>query len=611
MKESATISNNSDYYSYFLLWKPTKYFLILSFLILIVWLFIGPMDWRSVDDYGIFYYFLKKYYFINSNNEFPWNGVMPIPLDNLNPLKLFIQSLNANRGYGTFPHSWSLIYLPLSIPFLKIGLDASRYASLIIGFSSSILISYLVSSLCLTIWISNSNRKNIKNIDNYKSIIQSLSLIFVSLNPEIMIHSATYISYHLPAITVLLFLNIFSSIYLFKFLINSFEIDENEFIKIPRPYAILIFWFSLLLGYQTFIIVLSFIFTFVILQIINKENIFYKVVKNLKHFSLITFVKSNFVPITLSIPLVILSRIHFLRLLFFVTTDSSSGFSMDGNALNYKLNFSELSFFENIKNMFTVFSRLSSLAIYPFREGQNISSVIIFILFLLGSLILLQRSGLSKIIMISIFSTISIALILSLKGNYFLAPTRHNIYLFPCFWIPFIYFLTFSIEKFENFLKVNKAYLIIIPLLIVYITGLNLSNSAIGYSKYQKDRLNNLANMANVFPGSYGQHDLWSLYWTHGNKEWKNVLGKECSVDNQISETNYGFLYGHDEPFKPNDLSQRKYLDEFSNGCIRVKDQIKIIDSFEFYRNTHEEMDGQLSEKQGPKSGLFAYLISK
>ena len=56
---------------------------------------------------------------------------------------------------------------------------------------------------------------------------------------------------------------------------------------------------------------------------------------------------------------------------------------MDGNALNYKLNFSELSFFENIKNMFTVFSRLSSLAIYPFREGQNISYVIIFNLFII------------------------------------------------------------------------------------------------------------------------------------------------------------------------------------------------------------------------------------
>ena len=117
MKESAIISNKSSYYSYFLLWKPTKYFFILSFLILIVWLFIGPMDWRSVDDYGILYGFLKNIILLTQIMNIPWNGVMPIPLDNLNPLKLFIQSLNANRGYGTFPHSWSLIYLPLSIHF--------------------------------------------------------------------------------------------------------------------------------------------------------------------------------------------------------------------------------------------------------------------------------------------------------------------------------------------------------------------------------------------------------------------------------------------------------------------------------------------------------------
>ncbi len=610
MKESISMFNNSKL---FLFWKPTKYFILLSLLVFIVWLSIGPMDWRSVDDYGVFYYFLKKYYFIDSNDIFPWNGVMPIPLDNLNPWKLFFQTLNANRGFGTFPHSWSLIYLPLSIPFLKFGVDATRYASLIIGFISSILISYLLSNICFTLWISKNfySIKNRKNLINYRSIIQSLSLIFVSLNPEIMIHSSTYISYHLPAITVLLFINIFSSVYLSQYLKNSIEIDGNEIYKIPTSYSILILWFSLLLGFQTFIVVLSFLFAWIFQTITNKEKIIYKISKNLDNFSLFKFLNSNALPIILSIPLLVLSRIHFLRLLFFVNSNSTSGFSMDGNALNYNLNFSELSFIENIRNMYNVFSRLSSLALYPFREGQNISSIIFFILFLIGSLILFKKEKHSKIIMVFIFSTLSISLILSLKGNYYLAPTRHNIYLFPCFWIPVVYFLTFGIQRFEYFLKLNKVYLIITPIFIVYFFGLSLSNNAISYSKYQKAKLNNFAKIANVFPGSYGQHDLWSLYWTHGNKEWNNIIGKKCSTKNQITEKNYGFLYGHDEPFKPNDLSQRKYLEDFSDGCINIKDNIKIVDSLEFFRNTHEEMDSQLSENQGPKSGLFAYLISK
>ena len=37
-------------------------------------------------------------------------------------------------------------------------------------------------------------------------------------------------------------------------------------------------------------------------------------------------------------------------------------------------------------------------------------------------------------------------------------------------------------------------------------------------------------------------------------------IRQRMSITNQITENNYGFLYGHDEPFKPNNLKQRKYL---------------------------------------------------
>ena len=90
--------------------------------------------------------------------------------------------------------------------------------------------------------------------------------------------------------------------------------------------------------------------------------------------------------------------------------------------------------------------------------------------------------------MLSLLQLIFISLNIIFKGNYHLAPTRHNIYL-PFFWVPFIYFLTFLIEKFEYLFKSHKINLIITPILIVYIIGLNLSNNAIAYSKYQKNKL--------------------------------------------------------------------------------------------------------------------------
>ena len=52
---------------------------------------------------------------INKANELKKLDKNIIPLKRQNSYDFF-QALNSNRGYGTFPHSWSLIYLPLSTP---------------------------------------------------------------------------------------------------------------------------------------------------------------------------------------------------------------------------------------------------------------------------------------------------------------------------------------------------------------------------------------------------------------------------------------------------------------------------------------------------------------
>lgn len=70
-------------------------------------------------------------------------------------------------------------------------------------------------------------------------------------------------------------------------------------------------------------------------------------------------------------------------------------------------------------------------------------------------------------------------------------------------------------------------------------------------------------------------------------------------------------MYGLDEPYNNNDLKQRELFAIFSDDCIKVLHEMKIVDSHKFYRKTDEEMEGKPSEKQIPKSGLFAYLISK
>ena len=117
-----------------------------------------------------------------------------------------------------------------------------------------------------------------------------------------------------------------------------------------------------------------------------------------------------------------------------------------------------------------------------------------------------------------------------------------------------------------------------------------------------------MAYKSNIFPATIGQHDLWSLYWTHGDKEWNAVVGKECSINNQLSATNLAFIYGNIKPLQLNNKNQREELELFSDGCIKASDNLQIVDSYEFQRDVHLEMDEFVGWSG---SSAYGYLISK
>ena len=54
--------------------------------------------------------------------------------------------------------------------------------------------------------------------------------------------------------------------------------------------------------------------------------------------------------------------------------------------------------------------------------------------------------------------------------------------------------------------------------------------------------------------------------------------------------------------------NQRKSLEVFSDGCIKRSDKLKIVDSFEFQRDMHLEMDKFVGNGG---SSAYGYLISK
>ena len=211
----------------FSFWKPSIIFYLLAITSFLCWLKIGPLSWRNVDDYGTFFDVIEKINSFESNNNYSLSSNIAYPIDfkSIEPLDLFqaIQK-KCREGWNTYPHLWGFIYLPLTIPFLKFGLDWTRFATLVVGFISAILIAYLLSNVITTIFYSFKNKLKTKNFQSTRYLIDFFAILIVCFNPELMLHASSYMPYQLPAISTLICISFFTSMYTYQIKIN----DNNE-----------------------------------------------------------------------------------------------------------------------------------------------------------------------------------------------------------------------------------------------------------------------------------------------------------------------------------------------------------------------------------------------
>ena len=608
-------------------WKPSFIFYLLASFSFVFWLIIGPISWRNVDDYGTFFEVVKKINSFDSLNNFHLTSKIAYPVDfqSIKPSELFkaIQK-TLIEGRVTYPHLWFFIYLPLTIPFLKFGLDWTRFATLVVGFISAIFTAYILSNIITTIFYSFKNKLKTKNFQSIRYLIDFFSILIVCFNPELMLHASSYMPYQLPVISTLICIALFTSFYTYQIKIDgNNETITNKTFDISLVYTFLIVWLSSMLGFQTVflylgLLLVSFFYLFTEKQGLNSIQIKYqKISKKIfqkisqKKSTILKSAKSKFyslLGLTFSITLLLgLSKLHYIKLIYMIIRNQSTGSYVYNDGF-YKLDLLNYSLSTNFVNLFHTISRLASLSIYPFRNGQDASSFILF-LFLIPSIVFLFRiTKLSKIVSLIILSFLFITIFFAFKGNYTFAPSRHNIYLFPCFWIPIITYFVYCIDQISNNYRFFVSFLILTSLFFFFTSGLFVSTKAINYNNYQRERLYQMADKSNIFPSTVGQHDLWSLYWTHGDKEWNAVVGKECSINNQLSASNLAFIYGNRKPLKLNNEDQRKELELFSDGCIKRSDNLQIVDSYEFQREIHLEMD-QFVGWSG--SSAYGYLISK
>ncbi len=596
-------------------WKPSLIFYLLAALSFLFWLIIGPSSWRNVDDYGTFFDVVKKINSFESSNNFPLSSKIAYPIDfqSINLLELIQATLKTCReGWGTYPPLWGFIYLPLTIPFLKLGLDWTRFATLVVGFMSAILTAYLLSNTITTIFFSFKNKLKTKNFQTLRYLIDFFAILIVCFNPEFMLHASSYMPYQLPAISSLMSISLFTSFYTYQIKTNGTnETVNSKTFDISLLYILLVMWLSSLLGFQTVFIYLGLLLASCCFVFTEKQGL-KNIEKILRKKSLLFINKKSkiysLLGIAFSISLLLgFSKYHYFKLISIIIQNAGTAEWAYGDGLLYKLDFQNYSLGTNFIHLFHAISRLASLSIYPFRYGQDLSSYFLFIFLITSFLFLFKVNKLSKIISLIIISILFITISFSFKGNYAFAPSRHNIYLFPFFWIPIITYFVYLSDKFFLNYRFYK-FLVPISLTFFFTSGLYVSTNAINYTNYQQERLYKMADKSNIYPSTIGQHDLWSLYWTHGDKEWSSVVGKECSINNQISSSNLAFIYGNREPLQLNNEKQRKSLEVFSDGCIKRSDNLQIVDSYEFQRDTHLEMDKFVGWSG---SSAYGYLISK
>ena len=600
----------------FSFWKPSLIFYLLAVLAFILWLIIGPSGWRHVDDYGTFFDVIKKINSYESSNNFSLSNriAYPIEFQSINSFEL-IQAIikTCKQGWGSYPPLWGFIYLPLTIPFLKFGLDWTRFATLVVGFLSAALSAYLLSNIITTIFYSFKKKLKNKNFQINRNLIDFFAILIVCFNPELMLHANSYMPYQLPTIGTLTCISLFSALYAYQIKTNNNnEIIYSETFDISLSYTLLIIWFTSLLGFQTIFIYLGLLLgslCFIFTENINLKNI-QKIAR--KEYRIIIDKKSkifSFLSITFSIALLIgFTRYHVIKLFYMIIRNEGTGQWAYGEGLLYKLDLQNYSLSTNLIHLFHAISKLASLSIYPFRDGQDFAAFVLILFLIPSSVFLFRVSRLSKIVSLIILSVLLITISFSFKGNYAFSPSRHNIYLFPCFWIPIITYLVYLCDQAFNNYGFYIKFLLPITLSFFFASGLFVSTNAINYNEFQSKRLLKMAEKSSIYPSTIGQHDLWSLYWTHGDKEWSSVVGKECGVNNQLSSSNLAFIYGHREPLQLNNESQRKSLEVFSNGCIKRSDNLQIVDSYEFKREIHLEMDKFVGNGG---SSAYGYLISK
>ena len=565
---------------YILIAKPSKYFLVLASLILIIWLFLGPLYWRNVDDYGPI-----EQFFENKISIFELIKYLPF------------------WYWGSYPPIWHLWAFPSYI-FKDINIDLTRYVLLAEGFISVILSSILMSSLCqkAILYTKGFDSKLNKNI---RLISDILSISIIGLNPQIMIHSMTYMPYQLGLISSILPLYFINSI-LFH---QKNNIQEKYFLKVSKTKFSFFSFLSLLFIFQTFIIIIPSLIISVFL--IKKKKII-DLLKSFFYFLRINlfFTKYSFL-IYLSI-FVLIAFFRKLKILFLSNT--GTGYWAYGIDEIFKLNTKDQNLVLYLKKVFFNSINIIGQSLYPYKENQLLMAYVFSSIIFFSLIFLFNKNKSFRFIFIFFLFEYIFAIICSTYTSINFSPTRHNIYLMPFAIFTIIsLILIIYISKIEISKKLPKLLftIIIMTAICLQMNFFIKSHNIIQYSKTNRIRMIEMAKKADFYLDLNHNriNNSPGVFLTHGEDEKNALLNKNCTKEKlQILQKKSFtfFFFSHHNPIDFNQKEIKDYLINNSRNCLNSNSKFTILEKIE-----KENRDGyeQSNFIYNIGANLYAYLV--
>ena len=570
----------------FYLWRPSRIFWYFVFFTFIIWTILGPLGWRHVDDFGPL-----ESYLTNDKSFQSWK---------------FFFKYQLTIGWGTYPPLWTIWQL-ISYPFLHIGVNQTRYIILFQGLLSTLLSAYLTTCLSLN-FITYLKYLNNSNIRKIKVIIEIFSIAFNCLNPEIMIHSSTYMPYNLSTITTLSLLLILVPIN------NEKRLFENNFDLLLTNLNYRIFalftYTTLFFGFQSPILISGFIAT-ILLKLVFRKNQFIILNQYLSKSDFKVFIKDIFsmrnkllLPVFMILLFITFSYVYKIFLLY--GADIKPGNTMDGNWAFGIGNIYNISFKDNniqswiiklINNTISIIGQ----SLYPYRNFQDASSIFISFILLISFIFVSKIKKIGYIFFINSSIIFFITIILTSYDKFIYSPTRHTIFLYPYFWITLIVFLSnlflFVNFRFNFFLILTRSLTLI--LFVFFSVGLANSHNLVQYTSQNSAKLIEMAEESD-----YLINVGYSFFPSHGSKEFNSSNLKKCTLKSDNEYIKF-FIYSH-RLISKNDDNLKNILFSFSNGCYTENDDFRIIEKLEKNRKYDIEQNNRIFNGG---SSIYAYLI--